>query len=82
MCDIGASPNATYSNFSSNYIIQAPTDISWVEARVLVFNNSDTAAANALLSSITISPYNASGGHLAAFKASASNVIMLKADIA
>lgn len=57
----GASPNATYSNFTSNYIIHAPTDISWVEARVLVFNNSDTAAANALLSNITISPYNASG---------------------
>ena len=57
----GASANATYRNFTSDRIIHAPTDISWVIARVLVFDDSDTAAANRLLGNITISSYNVTG---------------------
>ena len=60
-CTAGPSQNATFLNFNSSRIIHVPTDLTYVLARVLVFNNSDQAAANALSQNITINPYNASG---------------------
>lgn len=60
-CSAGPSQNATFPNFNSSRIIHVPTDLTYVLARVLVFNDSDQAAANALSQNITISPYNASG---------------------
>ncbi|DBB11917.1 hypothetical protein WJX82_007641 [Trebouxia sp. C0006] len=57
----GPSQNATFPDFNSSRIIHVPTDLTYVLARVLVFNDSDQAAANALSQNITISPYNASG---------------------
>ncbi len=60
-CTAGPSQNATFPNFNSSRIIHVPTDLTYVLARVLVFNDSDQAAANALSQNITISPYNASG---------------------
>jgi len=60
-CTAGPSQNATFPNFNSSRIIHVPTDLTYVLARVLVFNDSDQAAANALSQNITINPYNVSG---------------------
>jgi len=54
----GAAANATYGNFTSDRIFHSPTDRNWIIARVLVFNDSDTAAALTYSGNITLSPYS------------------------
>ena len=56
--DTGAAANATYGNFTSDRIFHSPTDLNWIIARVLVFNDSDTAAALTYSGNITLSPYS------------------------
>ena len=70
-CGSGAPANATYSNFASDHIIHGPTDVSWLEVRVRVFNNIDIDidAANALLDKVTLGPFNASGSVNTAYNA-------------
>lgn len=54
----GAAASATYGNFTSDRIFHSPTDRSWIIARMLVFNDSDTAAAQTYSGNITLSPYS------------------------
>ncbi|KAL0038112.1 hypothetical protein WJX79_003329 [Trebouxia sp. C0005] len=53
-----AAANATYGNFTSDRIFHSPTDLNWIIARVLVFNDSDTAAALTYSGNITLTPYS------------------------
>ncbi len=54
----GEPANATYANFTSDRIFHSPTDLNWIIARVLVFNDSDTATALTFSGNITLAPYN------------------------
>ncbi len=56
-----APANVTYGNFTSDRIFHSPTDLNWVIARVLVFNDSDTTTALTFSGNITLAPYNAAG---------------------
>ncbi|DBA92269.1 TPA: hypothetical protein ACH3X2_003703 [Trebouxia sp. C0005] len=50
--------NATYANFTSDRVFHSPTDLNWIIARVLVFNDSDTATALTFSGNISLAPYN------------------------
>ena len=54
----GAAANATYGNFTGDRIFHSPTDLNWIIARVLVFNDSDTAAGLTYSGNISHTPYS------------------------
>ena len=56
-----AAAGRKYGNFTSDRIFYSPTDLNWIIARVLVFNDSDTATALTFSGNITLAPYNPAG---------------------
>ena len=56
--DAGVAPGTTFTNFTNDRIIYAPTDLVWVLGRVLVLNDSDVATAYNYSKSYAIASYN------------------------